>query len=903
MTTDVVAGLAVLIIAGLAGALIRAIVERRRLALLVERARSESAATFAQPMAGDPDGLPGTAQDVTERRHAQEEREFQTALLATQQEASPDAILLVDPNGRILSFNQKFIELWGIDEGLARAGDDEPVLQSVVGQMEHPEAFLAKVRHLYEHKDEKSHDELETRDGRTIDRYSAPVTGTNGRFLGRVWYFRDVTERRRNETRLRESEQRFRQMAQTIGEVFWMASRDAASTLYVSPAFEAIWGRSIADLHDDPGLWLSAIHPDDLPHVLRGLEGLAEGVPYDIDYRIRRPDGEQRWINDRGYPLRDRAGEVVLTSGVATDVTRRKETEEAVRLSAKAFESIADGVIVTDANQRIVSVNPAFTSITGYAEAEILGRTPRFLQSGRHDAAFYGAMWEQIRRDGHWRGEIWDRRKDGEVYPELLSVSTVRDAAGSITHYVGVCTEISSLKEYEARLHHQAHHDALTGLPNRIAYQQRLAEALARARRHGHSVAVMLLDLDHFKTINDSLGHAAGDALLETVATRLQAGIRETDTLPRFGGDEFAVLLDSVRDGQAAARVARTLLEALSQPYQVAGQEFSVTASIGVTCYPQDGLEPDLLFKNADVAMYRAKTEGRNRYQFFSEDMNERALETLVMANSLRLALKRGELLLHYQPLHDLSSGRPTGVEALVRWQHPELGLVPPARFIPVAEETGLIEAIGEWVLRAACKQMRAWLDRGLPLARIAVNLSARQFRNPDLVERITVVLAETGLPARHLELEVTESMVMEKPEDAARVLARLKAMGITIAIDDFGTGYSSLSYLKRLPIDRLKIDRSFVHGIPKEADDVAIIKAIISMAKSLKLRLVAEGIETPGQRLFLELEGCDEGQGFLFARPVPAREIEGLIGISPGSIVTGNGRTLCRSALRSGAA
>jgi diguanylate cyclase (GGDEF)-like protein/PAS domain S-box-containing protein len=831
---------------------------------------------------GGPEGVLGIVLDVSELRRAQQQLEWKSALLTTQQEASLDAILLVDEAGRIRSFNQRFVDLWGIDREAVLAGDDEPVLRSVVGQVRNPDAFLKEVRRLYSRTDERSHHEIETVDGRTIERYSSPVIGPDDSFSGRIWFFRDVSDRKRGEKRLRESEARFRRMAETIGEVFWMSTADTVTMLYVSPAFEAIWGRTCEELHADPGLWLRAVDPADVGIVTAALGSLAQGEPYDIEYRIIRPDGAVRWIHDRGYPMRDEAGRVVLTSGVASDVTKRKQDEDAVRLSAKAFESIADGVMVTDAAQRIVSVNHAFTAITGYEQSEVVGQSPRFLQSGRHDAAFYAEMWRQIRSVGHWRGEVWDRRRSGEIYPELLSISAVRDSAGTITHYVGVSTEISSLKEYEARLHHQAHHDMLTGLPNRVLFSVRFDEALARARRHEQTLAVLLLDLDHFKTINDSLGHAAGDQLLEAVAARLRGRVRETDTVARLGGDEFALLLDDTKGPQAVAVVGRSLIEALGAPFELAGHQLYVTASLGVACYPQDGTDAESLLKNADTAMYRAKSEGRSNCRFFSQEMNARALETLVLGASLRLALERHELFLHYQPQYELASGAATGVEALLRWRSPEHGLVPPSRFVPLAEESGLIEPIGEWVLRTACRQLRAWRDSGLQLKRIAVNLSARQFRHPDLLQRVSDVLAETGLAAPHLELEVTESMVMQRPEDAAAVLAQLKATGITIAVDDFGTGYSSLSYLKRLPIDVLKVDQSFVRGVPRDTGDVAIIRAIIAMAKSLKLRLIAEGIENPDQRAFLEREGCEEGQGYFFNRPAPAEEIARLLGSAP---------------------
>jgi len=694
-------------------------------------------------------------------------------------------------------------------------------------------------------------------------------------FLFAGWLIAVLARHKRTITALEGSELRFRQMAETIGQVFWMAPPDLSSMLYVSPAFERIWQLPCSDLYANPHAWLEAIHTEDLPAVSRALAALAQGEPYDIDFRIQRPDGSQRWINDRGYALEDDAGRVALTTGVATDITELRRAENLSRLSANAFKSIGDGIIVTDASRRIVSVNEAFTAITGYSPEEILGKTPKVLSSGRHDAEFYTTMWRQVDRTGRWKGEIWDRRKDGEIFPQLLSISAVKNRSGEVDHYVGVCTDISALKRYERQLRHQALHDALTGLPNRVLFQDRFRQTVARAQRQGRRVAVLFLDLDHFKRINDSLGHPVGDLLLQAAAERLAASVRRSDTVARFGGDEFAVLLDSLEDSRNAADVAQKLIATMDHPFEVGGHQLYASVSIGISCFPADGTECETLFKNADTAMYRAKAEGRNKYRFFSAEMNACALENLLMSNSLRTALENDELLLHYQPQYDLRSGRISGIEALVRWRHPELGLLPPARFVPLAEETGQIEALGEWVLRTACTQMRAWREANLPLERVAVNLSAAQFRHPDLSKRIADVLAESGLPPRHLEIEVTETMVMRNPARAAEILSRLKDKGITIAVDDFGTGYSSLSYLKRFPIDYLKIDCSFVSGLPDNADDAAIVKAIIAIAKSLKIKLLAEGVETASQHAFLCKHGCDEVQGFLFGRPVPAEEIE----------------------------
>jgi diguanylate cyclase (GGDEF)-like protein/PAS domain S-box-containing protein len=812
------------------------------------------------------------------QRRAMADLALQRSMLTTLQQTLLDALLLVDEHGRIVSINQQFIELWRVPNTLVLEGDDSRMLRHVTDQVTDPEAFHAKVIHLYEHKGEESYDELRTSDGRTIDRYSAPVVAAaDGTYYGRVWVFRDITERRKSEDALRRSQQRFQQLAESIEQVFWMATPDLQAITYVSPAFERLTGRPEEEFIANWRIWLQSVHPDDVQILASAHAELASGRPYDIEYRFRHVDGREIWVNDRGYPLRDASGTMIQATGVAADITSRKHAEQELRLSAQAFESIADGIIVTDATRHIVSVNKSYTTITGFEPEELIGKRPRVFQSGRHDTAFYDEMWERIHSRGHWRGEMWSKRSDGEVFPEMVSISAVKDTAGRTTHYVGVCTDISEVKRYEAELEHQARHDALTELPNRLLFEERFGTALRQAQRGGATMAVLFIDVDKFKDVNDSLGHAAGDLLLVEWTRRLSAMMRKSDTVARFGGDEFAVLLEGVTRGDVEV-IARKILEAMAAPFHISGHDLFVSASIGISLFPDDGKDTATLLKNADTALYQAKMDGRANFRFFSADMHARALETLVMTNALRAALERDELEVCYQPCVALASGRIESAEALVRWQHPELGMLLPGRFIPLAEATGLIETLGERVLQIACKQMRHWHDRGLPLSRIAVNLSARQFRLPDLTHRIAAVLAEAGLRGDQLELEVTESTMMQDPETATGVLTKLKSMGVRIAVDDFGTGYSSLSYLKSLPIDFLKIDRSFVSGVPAAADDVAIIRAIIAMAKSLGHRLIAEGVETEEQRAFLEEQGCDEAQGWLFSKALPGADMTALL-------------------------
>jgi diguanylate cyclase (GGDEF)-like protein/PAS domain S-box-containing protein len=585
--------------------------------------------------------------------------------------------------------------------------------------------------------------------------------------------------------------------------------------------------------------------------------------------------GERRWHLTTKVPLRGPAGEILGLIGINRDITERRRAEEQLRVAASALESTAEGVMICDAERRVVSVNKAFTQITGYAPQEVLGLRPGFMRSARHGDEFYEQIWRQIAETGRWQGEVWRRRKNGETYPEWRSISAVEDETGTTTHHVMVFTDVSRFKQDEARLEFLAHHDPLTGLPNRALFRDRCQAALLRARRRETRLGLMFIDLDHFKQINDSLGHDVGDLLLQSVAERLRECVRESDTVARLGGDEFTILLDELQESEGAARIAEKLLAALTIPFALGGHELFTSASVGISFYPSDGDDVQALLKNADAAMYRAKSLGRNTYQFFAAEMNTEVFETLKLTSRLRLALERNEFVLHYQPIVDLASGKVNALEALLRWNHPELGVVPPSRFISLAEDSGLIIPIGEWVLENACAQMKAWQIKGIAPQRMAVNLSVRQFKQKDLAQRIEAILRETGLASHVLELEITESVVMEDPAAAERVLDRLHDIGIHIAVDDFGTGYSSLSYLKQFPIDFLKIDRSFVQDIPNDRDDVAIARAIIALAKALELRVIAEGVETEQQRAFLEAEGCEEAQGYLLSRPIDAEEME----------------------------
>ncbi|MDP2793709.1 MAG: EAL domain-containing protein [Sulfurisoma sp.] len=575
---------------------------------------------------------------------------------------------------------------------------------------------------------------------------------------------------------------------------------------------------------------------------------------------------------------------LLLLTTLATLLTRlgrieahEAATEARVRLLAEVFEHSGEAIVVTDAANRIIDINASFTRLTGYAADEALGQNPRILSAGRLSGDDYRAMWQSIQTDGRWQGEVWDRRKDGSCYLKLLTISTLRDARGAITHHIGNFIDISERKAAEEHIHHLAHHDSLTGLPNRLSLRDRLDQAIAAARRDGQRLAVMFIDMDHFKAINDSLGHPIGDKLLVEVARRLKECVRDSDVVARLGGDEFVVVVTGIADDAVttASSMAEKIQRLLAQPYAIFDHALHSTPSIGISVFPEDGHDVDALMKNADTAMYHAKSRGRNNFQFFTAAMNEKAAERQQLESSLHLGLQNGEFLLHFQPQVEALGGHVTGFEALARWNHPEKGLVPPVKFIPVAEETGLIEPLGDWVLNAACGQLRAFKELGWTGMTMAVNLSARQLRQPDLVERVTAVLAAFDLDGGELELEITESVAMDDPEATIGILSRLRAMGVRVAIDDFGTGYSSLAYLKRLPIDCLKLDRSFVMDIETDPNDAAICRASIALAHGLGLKVIAEGVETQAQYQFLKELGCDMIQGYYFSKPLPAEQIE----------------------------
>ena len=554
----------------------------------------------------------------------------------------------------------------------------------------------------------------------------------------------------------------------------------------------------------------------------------------------------------------------------------RQDEHERLRLGWAVFDSTHEGVLVSDAEGRIVHVNRAFVDITGYQPDEVLGFNPSKFKSGRHGPEFYQQMYRSILTAGQWSGEIWNRRKSGEIYPQWQSIRGIKDESGEIRHFVAVFSDLTAIKRSEQELTQLAHYDALTQLPNRLLFTDRTAQALVTARSSKRGCALLLIDLDHFKNINDSLGHTLGDEVLKAVAERLKGLFEDSDlTLARLGGDEFGLLVKNCPQMVQAAALAQRIIDALKEPFMLEDHRLFITASIGISLFPDDAQSAGQLLRNADSALFKAKSNGREGYALYTQELTAHAQRRVELASELRRAIEQQELRVFYQPVHDLRTRGIKGVEALVRWQHPRRGMVSPAEFIPIAEQSGLIAAIDAWVLNTACRQMQGWLEQGVEISFVAVNVSSRLFTHGNLDVRVAQALEDSGLDPAFLELEITESAVMDDPDQAIEQMHRLRELGVRLAIDDFGTGYSSLLRLKRMPVQKLKIDQGFVAGLPEAEDDISIVRAIIALAKSMGMRVLAEGVEQAEQAAFLLENGCELGQGYWFARPMPAPEID----------------------------
>ncbi|OOY35197.1 hypothetical protein BOV90_12070 [Solemya velum gill symbiont] len=684
---------------------------------------------------------------------------------------------------------------------------------------------------------------------------------------------------------LTQSERRWRFALDGAGDGVWDWNPQTDEATF-SKNWNAILGYEENEFPGTGSAVFGAIHPDDLEYVQQGIQDYmykGVGTSYSAEFRMQTKNGDWKWVSARGkVVVRDADNNPVRMIGTHSDISDRKQSEQQIQIAATAFES-QQGMMITDAEIRILQVNSAFCEMSGYSAEEVIGNTPRMFQSGRHDAAFYKKMWNDINNDGSWHVEIWDKRKDGEVYPKLLTISAVTNDEGEISHFVGVHTDITERKEAEEKIEHLAFYDQLTGLPNRTLLMDRLDLLIAAGKRHNQYNAILMIDLDHFKNLNDTRGHDIGDELLAQVAKRLKSSTRAVDTVARLGGDEFVILLAELPPEQMkAANVTEVLTEkvlnALGQNYTLHGFSHHSTASIGISLFDGETISAETLLKQADLAMYKSKSAGRNRISFYDPEMQASVHERVALETALRSAFDNEEYVLHYQPQVSLLDGRLIGVEALLRWNRPRHGLVSPDQFIPVLEETGLITDVSYWVLQESCKCLKRWHDSGFDHLRMAINISPVQFKNKNFLAIIEKMLQEVEVSPSHVELEIAEGTVMDDPQYAESLLNDLHNLGLEIAIDDFGTGYSSLSSLMDLPFDTLKIDRAFIKGLPENKESASFCEAIIALAKALKLQTVAEGVEEVSQLQFLNRIGCTIMQGFYFSKPFPSQEIEKML-------------------------
>lgn len=658
-------------------------------------------------------------------------------------------------------------------------------------------------------------------------------------------------------------ENRYRQIIETTAEGYCLLEAVSWRVIEVNEALCHLLGTTPSRLVGSNFLDLACAETrEELQGALESES--AEDAQHRFEMLMCHSDGRKLHTRMTVGVLRNE-GEVVQLFCMVCDITDEKKREQELRLAATFFETTSEAIAVTDAHNRIIAVNPAFCWITGYSEEEVLGRDPSLLSSGRHSSAFYRAMWETLQRLGRWQGEIWNRRKNGEVYPEWLSIVAIKDDRDNVVQHMAIFSDITRRKQDEKKIWHQANFDALTGLPNRTLFLDRLGQAMHQAHRDKRQLALMFIDLDRFKYVNETLGHAAGDQLLREAAQRIRENVSESDTVARLGGDEFTVVLGNYASIIDVEKRAEVILTALTQPFTVLDREAFVSGSIGITLYPDDATEMEQLLRNADSAMYRAKEAGRNNFRYFTSEMNDALRRRLRLEHDLRRAIEKNELEAHFQPIFN-NNGRVVGAEALARWNHRELGMIAPDEFIPLADEIGVITSLEHWMMREAVNMVSQWNKLDVGKLFVAVNISTLQCTNTHCYDFVRELLRTTDIEPSQFKLEITERVMMEDTENVIGLLASLRTSGIQLAIDDFGTGFSSLSYLKRLPVDVLKIDRSFVKDLPTDKDDVGLVEAIVAMAKSLGLRLVAEGVETHDQLAFLHSLGVDMLQGFYYS-------------------------------------
>jgi len=828
-----------------------------------------------------------TCTDINERVHADIERRASEQLLTEIIEGNPVPTFVIGADHRVTHWNRACEVVMGLpasemigtrDQWRAFYPKPRPVLADLI--LEH--AGQADVAQYYGAFKPSSfiEDAYEAEaffphfpgGGRWLFFTAAPLRGLDGAFIGAVETLQDTTERKRAEEAHAESQRRigeekystlFKEMINAIA-VFEIVSEDEGRPvdfryLAVNPAFEAMTGLRADDI---VGHGMREVMPSITDPVLEQFAKVVRTGEPDFLETVN-PDLE-KYFDIRAF--RPAAGQLAVTF---LDVTDRKRAETRLRLLASVFEHTQEGVVITNPSNVIIEVNEAYCRITGYGRDDLIGKTPRLLKSGHHGPEFYNAMWMTIKKDGVWHGEIWNRRKNGEVFPTQLTISAVLDKTERPSHYVGVVVDITAIKRHQAELDRIAHYDALTGLPNRVLLHDRMLQAIARAQRNKSLLAVCFLDVDGFKPVNDTLGHGAGDALLIELADRFRAELRGNDTVARLGGDEFIILLADLNDQPDCVHILDRILATVGRPFDIDSHRVSVTASVGVTLYPVRATDTDTLLRQADQAMYKSKQMGKNTYFFYDDDQDAVVVERQHVIARIRQALSNEEMTLHYQPKVNMRTGEVIGAEALIRWQHPDRGLLPPADFLPWIEDDDLIVALGDWVIMQALRQLNTWEQQGVS-ASVSVNISARHLQSPQFAERLEHLLQESGrLDKGCLEIEITETAAINDLRHVTQLIDACKALDIRLALDDFGTGYSSLTYLKLLPVNTLKVDKSFVLDMTRDAEDLAIVSGIIGLAKAFNLAVIAEGVETSEHGLLLLDMGCEMAQGYGIAPPM----------------------------------
>ena len=823
-------------------------------------------------------------------REANNTQQHLSSFIQRVMDSAGSLLIVLAPDGRVRMSNQRCEEALGIkSQQLAGTvlddllpADERSALAAQLPAL--PWQIHSPLFEWINHQDNYSAEHhLLSGDGsyRSYLLEAAALYSPQGKPEGAVVNATDITGLKDQEARLRRSESLLKEAQRYALMGSWeldLAHKKLSWSDEAYHIFEIDTTATSDPYHD----FFSAIHPEDRARVDQAFAtSLRRHKSLDVVHRLLITGQHLKWVHQRGIHQYAENGRPLRSVGTVQDITERYLTEQQQRIAATAFES-QEGMVITAADMTILRVNRSFSEITGYSAAEVVGHTPRLLNSGRHDAHYYAAMWACINETGAWQGEIWNRRKNGEIYPERLTITAVKDDAGAVTHYVGTMTDITLRKVAEDEIRNLAFYDPLTRLPNRRLLMDRLQHAIATSARTGRDGALLFIDLDNFKSLNDTLGHDKGDLLLQQVAQRLTNCVRESDTVARLGGDEFVVMLEdlSEKHQEAAAQteiVGEKILASLNASYLLAGHDHHSTPSIGATQFSGHQNSVEDLLKQADLAMYQAKSAGRNALRFFDPEMQSVISQRVSLEADLRQGVHNNEFVIFYQPQVN-DEGALTGAEALIRWQHPERGLVSPNEFIPLAEENGLIVPLGRWVLDAACAQLAAWArQQHTDQLSLAVNVSARQFRHPDFVDQVLEILARHNTNPQRLKLELTESMLVVNVEEIITKMSALKAHGVSFSLDDFGTGFSSLSYLKRLPLDQLKIDRSFVRDMLTETDGGAIVQAIIALGQTMGLSVIAEGVETEAQRNFLDRLGCHDFQGYLFGQPLPLGDFEHL--------------------------